>query len=82
MDNWQDIVLSIGSLVFVIALLPSVLGKDKPAFSTSLMTGLVLTIFTATYATLSLKYTTVTTGVSAALWLVLAAQKARQGSGG
>ena len=80
MHNWQDIVLSIGSLMFVIALIPSVLGKDKPALATSFMTGLVLVVFTVTYATLSLKYTTVTTALSAILWLILAVQKARQDS--
>lgn len=78
MENWQDIVLSIGSVVFLAALIPSVAGKDKPAFVTSLLTGCVLVVFTITYASLSLKYTTLTTGLSALLWLILAAQKAKQ----
>lgn len=78
MDNWQDIVLSIGSVVFLAALIPSVVGKDKPAFTTSLLTGCVLVVFTITYASLSLKYTTLATGLSALLWLILADQKAKQ----
>lgn len=75
MHSWQDIVLAIGSLVFAIALIPSLLSKDKPALLTSGSTSLVLFVFTITYASLSLWYATVTTALSAALWGVLALQK-------
>jgi hypothetical protein len=75
MDNWQDIVIAVGSLVFAIALLPSVLGKDKPALSTSIMTGTVLVVFMLVYATLDLWYATFTTFLAAALWITLAVQK-------
>jgi hypothetical protein len=74
MAHWQDIVIAIGSLIFAVALIPSILGKNKPAFGTSLMTGSVLVVFTITYASLSLWYATFTTMVTATLWLVLAAQ--------
>lgn len=73
--HWQDIVIAIGSLVFAAALIPSVVSKDKPALWTSLMTGTVLIVFTATYASLDLWYATATTALTAVLWLVLAAQK-------
>jgi hypothetical protein len=78
MHSWQDIVISIGSLVFAIALIPSVAGQDKPALSTSLTTGIVLTVFTFTYASLNLWYATVTTAGAAILWSILAFQKMRQ----
>jgi len=72
---WQDWIITLGSLVFVIALFPSVLSKDKPALSTSLMTGTVLVIFALTYLTLSLWTSAVTTFLTGALWFVLAIQK-------
>jgi len=78
MHRVQDIILAIGSLIFAFALLPSVLGKDKPALWTSVVTGTVLVIFAITYATLSLWYATITTALAAFLWIVLAIQKLSQ----
>ncbi len=76
--HWQDIVLTLGSIVFIIALLPSVLSKNKPAVSTSLSTGIVLAIFAGVYVSLALWFTATTTGVTSAVWLVLAFQKYRE----
>ena len=73
--TWQDIVLSIGQWIFVIALLPSVFGKDKPAFSSSLITGAVLAVFAFTFATLSLWVSAFSTSLVSITWFVLAAQK-------
>lgn len=75
MHTWQDIVLAVGSLIFAIALIPSVISEHKPALSTSILTAAVLAVFTATYATLSLWYATTTTGLTAIIWGVLAFQK-------
>lgn len=72
---WQDWVITLGSLVFVFALIPSVLSKDKPALSTSLMTGTVLVIFALTYLTLSLWTGAATTFLTGVLWFTLAIQK-------
>jgi len=72
---WQDIVISGGQLILLIALLPSVFGSDKPAFSTSLTTGIVLIVFGVAFATLSLWYTAFSTFFISAVWFVLAIQK-------
>jgi hypothetical protein len=80
MSSWQDIVIAAGSLVFAVALIPSVLSKDKPALSTSVMTGTVLVVFSITYATLSLWYATITTSLAAGLWIALAVQKLKKHS--
>jgi branched-subunit amino acid ABC-type transport system permease component len=77
MHHWQDFVLTAGSLVFIAALLPSVFSNNKPAISTSAITGGVLGVFAVTYATLSLWFAAVTTAMSAVLWLFLAIQKLR-----
>lgn len=78
MIQWQDTVLAVGSLIFAIALIPSIISKDKPAFWTSAINGVVLIFFVITYASLSLWYAVVTTSLSAFLWLVLAFQKKLQ----
>ena len=72
---WQDIVLMIGGFVFAVALLPSVLGKHKPAASSSIATMIVLHIFCAVYVTLDLWLTFGATLITSTLWLVLAVQK-------
>lgn len=77
MSNWQDIVLTLGSIVFLLALVPSIKSKDKPAVATSIMTGLVLFVFAATYTTLHLWFSAATTALTGVLWLVLAVQKVK-----
>ena len=76
---WQDIVLSVGMWIFVIALIPTLRGKEKPALSTSIVTSAVLAVFVLTYATLELWLSTIASAVIAVLWFVLAAQKYRKG---
>ncbi|MBU6431112.1 MAG: hypothetical protein KGJ58_02055 [Patescibacteria group bacterium] len=73
--SWQDILLSIGQFVFAVALLPSVFGKDKPALSTSLTTGIVLMIFAFTYSTLKLWSGAAFAALVGAMWFVLVIQK-------
>jgi hypothetical protein len=74
---WQDAVLTAGSLVFALALLPSVLGEDKPSAWTSATTAAVLFVFAGTEATLDLVFTAATTAITAAMWTVLLVQKLR-----
>ncbi|MDP2734609.1 MAG: hypothetical protein Q8P12_00185 [bacterium] len=75
---WQDIVISIGQWVLLIALIPSVTSKDKPALATSVLTGLVLTLFAFTFFTLSLLLSGASAALVAATWFLLAGQKYRQ----
>jgi hypothetical protein len=72
---WQDIVISIGGWVMIAAIVPSLIGKDKPALSTSLVTGTILLSFAVCYGTLNLWSSALSTGVLAAAWLVLAVQQ-------
>lgn len=74
---WQDAVLTVGSVIFILALLPSILGEDKPAAWTSLTTAAVLYVFAAVDLTLGLKFTAFTTAVTATLWVTLLIQKTR-----
>ena len=76
--HWQDIVLSVSNLVFGIALIPSIRGKNKPALSTSLITTIFLSSSLVAYISLALWYTAFTTSINALCWGTLAVQKARQ----
>ncbi len=75
---WQDIVIFIGQWVFVIAIIPTILGKEKPALSTSIVTGTVLVIFALTYLTLKLWLSTISASMISAAWFLLALQKYNQ----
>ena len=72
---WQDYVLTIGSLVCSIALVPAVMAKEKPPLSTSVPTFFFLYLFSFIYSTLFLWLSAVTSALTATLWLILAIQK-------
>lgn len=73
--SWQDVVLTIGNIVFFIALIPSIMSANKPSKWTSLMTASALTAFGITYFSLSLTYATIAVSLSAIGWWVLYFQK-------
>ncbi len=75
--TWQDIILSVGSWIFTIALIPSVISKDKPALSSSLTTAIVLTVYAVVYVTISLWTAAASTVLVAVMWYTLAIQKIR-----
>ena len=75
--SWQDAILMVGNLVFFVALIPSIMGNDKPAKWTSFSTALMLTIFSITYFTLSLTYAMYATALTSVGWWVLYFQKWR-----
>ena len=76
--QWQDWVFSIGSWIFIIALIPTIKGKDKPQLSTSLITGTILATFAVAYFTLELWLSTISTIGTSLSWFILAYQKFRQ----
>ena len=71
---WQDYVITVGNLIFIVSLVPSVVGKNKPAFLTSMLSGLTLTVFVFTFITLKLWFSAAAMGGSAILWYILAFQ--------
>jgi len=75
--HWQDIVLTIGQIIFIIALFPSILSTDKPAVQTSVVTAAVALSIAAVYVTLSIPFAAISAALNGALWLVLAVQKWR-----
>ena len=78
--TWQDIVLSAGSWVFLIALFPSIFGKDKPPKFTSFLTGFILAVYVFVYASLHLWLAMFSTILMSAAWLTLGVQKWKMGA--
>ncbi len=52
--HWQETVLALGQIIFIIALLPSVFSKDKPEIWTSVITGSVALSIAITYITMKI----------------------------
>lgn len=74
--SWQDIVISIGSALLTIGLIPTVVAKEKPAVTTSLTSGTIILVFAATGTTIGLWFTAAVQVITSGLWFVLAYQKA------
>lgn len=72
---WQDFVFTIGNVIFIFALIPSITGKDKPPVLTSLPSSIVLLTFSFAFATLGLWWSAFVTLIVSILWLILAIQK-------
>ena len=72
---WQDVLMMIGGFGFAIALLPSIIGKGKPAKSSCLITGGILASYVIALATLGLWLSAGATALTSAMWFVLLLQK-------
>lgn len=77
---WQDTVIAVCQLAFLPSMLPTLLGKDKPAFSTSIMNAVIVMIITVTFVTLHLWFSVATGIITALIWATLALQKWRIGN--
>jgi hypothetical protein len=72
--QWQDLALATSTCVFNIALLPSVLGKHKPALGTCAFTATFLCVNVTAYYTLQLWYAATMASINLFLWATLLAQ--------
>lgn len=73
---WQDYVLTIGSTILTLALIPTIMDrKEKPAMLTSVVSCIILILFSFVYKSLSLKLSSVVIAIHGFLWFVLAVQK-------
>lgn len=69
--KWQDRVFSLGEIVFLISLFPSVLSDHKPAALTSVSTAVMLYLFMVVHASYKLWAAFVLTFITATVWMVL-----------
>lgn len=72
---WQDYVIAIAQIGFIIALIPTLFTKDKPPVSTSFMNVIILAIITFCLFTLELYFSTVTASAIAITWAIVGFQK-------
>lgn len=77
--TWQDLIFSAGNLYFAGALIPTILGDEKPKLLTSLMTGFGLAAGSYAFLTLPvpLWLTGATQLIQSSAWFVLATQRIR-----
>jgi len=68
---WQDWVIGAGSWIFAIALIPSIIGKEKPVWVTSALTATVLSIYCIAFYTMGMILSAVSGGVTAICWWIL-----------
>jgi len=79
---WQDIALSVGGILFTVALIPTVRSRTfKPTPSTCILTGTVLTVYVVVYITLSFWFSATVTTSTSILWWILAYQSKQLGKG-
>lgn len=72
---WQDIVISVCSWAATAALVPSIIGTDKPALWSCIMTTTIVTTFGICYMTLGLLTAAASSWLLALAWLVLTVQQ-------
>ena len=72
---WQDTVIAICQLAFLPSMIPTIIGKDKPAFLTSFFNAIIVGIITFTFVTLGLWFSVLTGALTASIWAILAIQK-------
>jgi hypothetical protein len=76
--HWQDWIFSLGQIIFLIALVPTLKGKSKPELLTSIVTSAILVIFALTYFSLGLWFSAASSVAMTIAWAALAKQKYSQ----
>ena len=74
----NDLTFTIGSIVFLVALIPSLTSEYKPNKTTSISTAAVLYAFTLNYISLGLYMSSVVGFATACCWLALYIQVKRR----
>ena len=77
---WQDVVITVSVILFGYALVPQIIQgfvkrKQDINLQTSLITAGGMYAITIAYFTLNLTFSTITTGVTGTLWLIIGLQK-------
>ncbi|HEX8994213.1 MAG TPA: hypothetical protein VF803_03095 [Candidatus Paceibacterota bacterium] len=73
---WQDYIVAIVQWVFFIALIPTIRhATHKPPVSSSLLTAVMTMILSATFATIPLWNSTLSSFACGAAWFVIAYQR-------
>lgn len=73
--KWQDIVIAVCQLSFLPAMMPTILGKDKPPLLTCVLNTIIVSIVVFCFVTLRLWFAAATGLTTGFVWLTLAIQK-------
>ena len=76
--HWQDWIFSIGNFIFAAAVIPTIIGKDKPALATSIVNTSFLVLFIVAFASLQLWLSAFASSLTTTAWFILAYQKYKQ----
>lgn len=74
---WQDVVIMVSCFGFAVALVPSILGRQKPERSSCVLTILLLAAIAVCFGTLGLWLSMGAELVSIAAWAILLVQRRR-----
>lgn len=66
--SWQDIVFGVGSILFILALIPTIRSGEKPAPTTSAATATILFFFGIAYMSLDLWFAAATSYLTSLTW--------------
>lgn len=75
MQGLQDIILALMSVLFAVALVPSITGNNKPEKATAIFSAGAAAVIAVTYFTMAMPFSTAAAAVTAGLWTILATQK-------
>jgi hypothetical protein len=78
----QDVIFGVGSVCFSIALLPMLIGPEKPPVQTAALTAVWLWVFAIAYMSMGFAFSAETSAVSAWLWTHLGFQSYYQRNNG
>ncbi|MCC7500626.1 hypothetical protein IT396_02390 [Candidatus Nomurabacteria bacterium] len=75
---WQDYALGVVQAMFAVALMPTLLDRQKPALSTSAMNAAGMTIITVVYVSLLLWLSAAVAAIVGFQWVILWIQRYNQ----
>ncbi len=75
---WQDYALGVVQAMFAVALMPTLLDRQKPALSTSAMNAAGMTIITVVYVSLLLWLSAAVAAIVGIQWVILWTQRYKQ----
>lgn len=74
-----DFIFTAGSIIFIFALIPTVIGDDLPPKITSFITSTILYLFSITYWQIDLYFSAVSSLILATLWNIVFIRKIEKG---
>ena len=77
--SWQDWVFTVGGLVMLLTLVPTIRGEQKPAVATSVGNVGIVLVFAGAFVSLGLWFSVVMNIFIAIAWAILGFQRWRQG---